>query len=204
METTITLFDQRTIQRAPIQDAIKAILKARKAPFQLSKKKDGLVFLSDVQDYVVKHDSFGKYLTYSAIGTALKKYGIQSGAQLLEFMNSHREELAANGYDMNKIKDPLAYKKYYKSMGKTNYIDMDIKRTLAVRSKYGMYPVMFYEYEGALVTGQQINNIKIDYHYATGCKYYDVRPILLDTWLTLPEDKKVATCVVDKSDMKTA
>lgn len=201
MEKTITLFDQRSIQRAPIQDAIKAILKARKSPFQIDKKRDGLVFLSDVQDYVVKHDSFGKYLSYRAVTDACRKYGVVSGAELLKYMNDHRDEMIAAGYDMSKIKDPEAYKKYYKSFGKTSYIGMDEARTIVVRSKFGDCPPMFYEYFGPVCTGQQINNIKTDYHYATGCKYYDARPILLSTWQNLPEDRKNGTVTVDKTDL---
>ena len=86
METTVTLFDNRTLQKVFLQDGIKAVLNKRKSPLRLENEKDGRVFFSDVQDYIIKHDSRGLYTTYSNIITAFKKYGVNSGVGLIVVM----------------------------------------------------------------------------------------------------------------------
>ena len=53
METTVTLFDNRTLQKVFLQDGIKAVLNKRKSPLRLENEKDGRTFFSDVQDYII-------------------------------------------------------------------------------------------------------------------------------------------------------
>lgn len=202
METTVTLFDNRTLQKVFLQDAIKEILNKRKSPFRLENSKDGRTFLSDVQDYVIKHDSRNLYMTYSSIIQAFRKYGVYSGDDLLVAMYEKRDELSKQGYDMSKIKDPKEIIKKYNVVGRTSYIDMDTTRTLVVRSKYGNYPVRFYDYNGPVMDSPQLRAIQLDYHYSTGCPFFERRAILLSTWLELPEERKYATCSVDGTDLE--
>ena len=202
METTITLFDNVTLQKVFLQEGIKAILKKRKMPLRLENEKDGRTFLSDVQDYIIKHDSRGLYTTYANIVTAFKKYGVFSGEDLLIFMYDKRDELSKQGYDMSKVKDPKEIIRKYNIQGRTSYIGMDTTRTLVVRSKYGNYPVRFYDYVGAVMDSPQLRAIQLDYHYSTGCPFFERRAILLSTWLTLPEERKYATCTPDGTDFE--
>ena len=202
METTVTLFDNRTLQKVFLQDGIKAVLNKRKSPLRLENEKDGRVFFSDVQDYIVKHDSHGLYTTYANIAAAFKKYGVNNGVELIVAMFVNKEHLNAQGYDMSKIKDPKELIKKYNVVSHNSYIDMDTTRTLVVRSKYGNYPVLFYDWNGPICDCPALWAIKMDYHYQTGCNYYEVRPILYSTWMELPKELQNATCIVDSSDME--
>ena len=202
METTVTLFDNRTLQKVFLHDGIKAILNKRKSPLRLENEKDGRVFFSDVQDYIIKHDSRGLYTTYPNIMAAFKKYGVNNGVELIVAMFDRKEQLEEQGYDMSKIKDPMELIKKYNVVGRRSYIDMDTTRTLVVRSKYGNYPVLFYDWNGPICDCPAMWAIKLDYHYQTGCKYFETRPILYSTWMELPKELQNASCVVDSSDME--
>ena len=202
METTVTLFDNRTLQKVFLQDGIKAVLNKRKSPLRLENEKDGRIFFSDVQDYIVKHDSHGLYTTYANIAAAFKKYGVNNGVELIVAMFVNKEHLNVQGYDMSKIKDPKELIKKYNVVSHNSYIDMDTTRTLVVRSKYGNYPVLFYDWNGPICDCPALWAIKMDYHYQTGCNYYEVRPILYSTWMELPKELQNATCIVDNSDME--
>lgn len=202
METTVTLFDNRTLQKVFLQDGIKAVLNKRKTPLRLENEKDGRVFFSDVLDYIIKHDSHGLYTAYANILAAFKKYGVNNGVELIVAMFDRKEQLEEQGYDMSKIKDPLELIKKYNVVGRRSYIDMDTTRTLVVRSKYGNYPVLFYDWNGPICDCPAMWAIKLDYHYQTGCKYFETRPILYSTWMELPKELQNASCVVDSSDME--
>ena len=205
--TTSSLFDNCTLQKVFIHEAIRYCLKNRKNGIRLGNDKDARAFMSEVQDYIVKHDSRGMYNTYKQIWDAFEKYGINTSIELINLMDNKRDELAGLGFDMSKIKvnkSSKMKKTEYKSFGHRSSIGMDDTRTLVVRSKYGNYPVMFYDFIGAVRNCQELTNIKLDYHYATGCKYYDVRPILKMNWDALPEYKKNATVVCDSSDIEEA
>lgn len=202
METTVTLFDNRTLQKVFLHDGIKAVLNKRKSPLRLENEKDGRVFFSDVQDYIIKHDSHGLYTTYPNIMAAFKKYGVNNGVELIVAMFDRKEQLEEQGYDMSKIKDPMELIKKYNVVGRHSYIDMDTTRTLVVRSKYGNYPVLFYDWNGPICDCPAMWAIKLDYHYQTGCKYFETRPILYSTWMELPKELQNASCVVDSSDME--
>ena len=113
METTVTLFDNRTLQKVFLQDGIKAVLNKRKTPLRLENEKDGRTFFSDVQDYIIKHESHGLYTTYANIAAAFKKYGVNNGVKLIVAMFVNKEHLNVQGYDMTKIKDPKELIKKY-------------------------------------------------------------------------------------------
>ena len=202
METTVTLFDNRTLQKVFLQDGIKAVLNKRKSPLRLENEKDGPTCFSDVQDYIIKHDSHRLYTTYANIAAAFKKYGVNNGVELIVAMFVNKEHLNVQGYDMSKIKDPKELIKKYNVVSHNSYIDMDTTRTLVVRSKYGNYPVLFYDWNGPICDCPALWAIKMDYHYQTGCNYYEVRPILYSTWMELPKELQNATCIVDSSDME--
>jgi len=202
METTITLFDNRTLQKVFLQDGIKEVLKKRKTPLRLENEKDGRTFFSDVQDYITKHDSHGLYTTYGNIMTAFRKYGVNNGVELIVAMFEKKDELEKQGYDMSKIKDPMELIKKYNIVSHRSYIDMDTTRTLVIRSKYGTTEPLFYDWNGPLRDCPQLWAIRLDYHYKTGCKYYETRPILYSTWMELPPERQIASCTVDNSDFE--
>lgn len=197
----VTLFDNRTLQKAFLQDAIIAVLKSRVSPIRMNFKKDCIAFLSDVQDYVVHHDSHGLYPNYKSVSAAFKKYGVTDGEILVQAMDSKRIDLEAVGYPMKRlvtkdmqIEHVSRARTNFRSLGSLSYLGMDTRRTIVVRSKNGNFKPLFYEFHGKIKSNDpRLNEIKLDYHYATGCHYCDARPILLDTWLSLSEEEKYKT-----------
>lgn len=80
----------------------------------------------------------------------------------------------------------------------------DVKtRLMVVRSKYGTSEVKFYTVNGGSIKNNdpRINSIKAAYHYETGCRYFEARPILYSTWINLPVERQNATVMTDSSDM---
>lgn len=203
MENTNTFFTIKSIQKVYLYDAIKAVLFSTK-PFVVSNSKSCKNFIDAVINYVVIHKNNGLYPTYRSVYEKFNKDNITSGKDLVNVIIDNKEMLSKIGYKIDKLKVPSKSPKTrkknldeYKSFGRNSYIGMETTRTLAVRSKLGGHEVKFYEYSGALKSDEQLTNIKMDYHYSTGCKYYDVRPILLSTWLTLSPERQVATCNVE-------
>ena len=77
------------------------------------------------------------------------------------------------------------------------------KRLMAVRSKYGTSEVKFYTISGGSINQNdpRVNAIKAAYHYETGCRYLEARPILYSSWINLPVERQTATVMTDSSDM---
>lgn len=188
-----TFFTVRTLQKAFLYDAIRNTL-FRTKPFMADNTKACSNFMSAVIDYVVKHDNHGFYPTFRKVWSKFNDEGIKSGSDLVQVMLNNKDLLTKAGYKMDHIKVKRTVETEYKSFGRNSHVGMDETRTLAVRSKFGGYDVKFYEFNGAIRDCKQLNDIKLDYHYSTGCKYYEVRPILLSTWLTLSPEQQYATC----------
>ena len=81
--------------------------------------------------------------------------------------------------------------------------NVDKTRLMVVRSKYGTSEVKFYTIQGGSINQNdpRINAIKAAYHYETGCRYFEARPILYSTWINLPVERQNATVMTDSSDM---
>jgi len=85
----------------------------------------------------------------------------------------------------------------------TDTTDDTRTRLMAVRSKFGGFEVKFYNIDGGAINQNdpRINAIKAAYHYETGCKYFEARPILYSSWINLPVERQTATVMTDSSDM---
>jgi hypothetical protein len=85
----------------------------------------------------------------------------------------------------------------------TDTTDENRTRLMAVRSKFGGTEVKFYNIDGGPINQNdpRINAIKAAYHYETGCKYFEARPILYSSWINLSPENQVATVMTDSSDM---
>jgi len=79
----------------------------------------------------------------------------------------------------------------------------DKTRLMVVRSKYGTSEVKFYTISGGSINQNdpRISAIKAAYHYETGCRYFEARPILYSSWINLPVERQNATVMTDSSDM---
>jgi len=202
---TSNLFDfsVKSLQRSPILEGIKKVLDARKSALRIGNEKDARVFFCNVMEYIMSHESFGKYTNYQKLREGFARYGIVDGLTLMLEMDEKRELLVEHGYKMEWIKNPEDLLKRYNIVRVGNHtIDADETRTIVVRSKYGNYPVLQYRYYGPVCDCPQMTAIKIDYHYQTGCKFFETRPILYSTWMGLPPEQQNATCMIDGTDME--
>lgn len=202
--TNLFDFSLKTLQRAPLQEAIKIVLGKRKSNLWINKEKDARVFFYDVIEYIRTHDSAGRYTNAHNIVEGFKHYNVKNGIELFMLMDENREVLQKNGYNMDRLKNPtLILEKYHiKHCGEGVHIDPSTVRRIIVRSKFGNFPVHTYEYAGAVCDGEQMRQIRYDYHRQTGCSYFETRPILESTWLALPVEMQNGTCVCDYSDME--
>lgn len=79
----------------------------------------------------------------------------------------------------------------------------DVERLVVVRTKYGTHEPKMYTLKGAM-NPENSNNIRAMYSYESGCNYYEARPILYTTWVTLPDEFKMASRPCEEDDLKYA
>lgn len=188
-----------TLKEALIVKGIKSVLISYKSTIDLENKKHLNALYTQVLNYCATHYSAGRFETVMDVTKAMHTVmNIESAMHLGEIINKHCKKLKKSNFSYKCIKVKKEKKSNY-IKGKRSYIGSDLTRTVAVRSKYGTTPVMFYELHGAFTAeaGSEINAIKMSYKYDTGCNYYEVRPILLSTWLELPEWNQQSTVKVE-------
>lgn len=79
----------------------------------------------------------------------------------------------------------------------------DVERMVVVRTKYGTHEPKMYTLKGAM-NQENSNNIRAMYSYESGCNYYEARAILYTTWVTLPDEYKMASRPCEEDDLKYA
>ena len=79
----------------------------------------------------------------------------------------------------------------------------DVERLVVVRTKYGTHEPKMYTLKGAM-NQENSNNIRAMYSYESGCNYYEARSILYTTWITLPDEFKMASRPCEEDDLKYA
>ena len=79
----------------------------------------------------------------------------------------------------------------------------DVERLVVVRTKYGTHEPKMYTLKGAM-NQENSNNIRAMYSYESGCNYYEARAILYTTWVTLPDEYKMASRPCEEDDLKYA
>ncbi|WQJ53682.1 MAG: hypothetical protein [Wendovervirus sonii] len=181
--------------RIAIEDAL-ASVKA----FNITNKKAVDNFMAEVirqaQQFNNEHNPFYNKAA-SFIKGKFSSYEINSSTDLVNALVKNRQGMRKQMHlqllytRTKKIKDNtvVKVKKYTSDKG------LDIERTIAMRSQFGGYQVLFYPFNGTLgkATAHQLNQLKLDYHYTTGCPYYQARPILLSTWQNLDEEHQNAS-----------
>lgn len=203
-----TIFTEKTASAVFLKIGIMDALDASKA-FNSNSKKSAETFYSLVINKVVNNmHTSNVYKSILQVQSGFAKYGIKNSTDLVNAIVEAKDNLKKSGYaGVAKVKSIKEYKKF-KSVGKKSHVGLDPVRTVAVRSQYGQFPVLFYEnFSGTMDSrnNKQLTQIKLDYHYATGCKYYEARPILLSSWLDLDDERKICTCNSrkDKDDLTT-
>lgn len=193
------LVSPKTLKEVFIVKGIKEVLRTYKNTLDLNNKKHTSALYTQILNYCATHYSAGKFGTALDVKRSMSEVlHIESATMLGEILNKNVKKLKKANFSYTYIR--LKKEKKFKYVkGHRSHIGADMTRTVAVRSKYGNTPVMFYEIHGALstVANSELNAIKMSYKYDTGCNYYEVRPILLSTWLELPEWNQQSTVKVE-------
>lgn len=148
--------------------------------------------------------------TYKDIGNInnalqlLKQYwGITSTNDIKELFETYSAKMSKHGYLSSIIKKPSK-----KSAHSSNCIYTfkpikhrasvkDASRAIVCRGMKGNYGYRIYQINGPVVSAGNkecmLNAVKMQFHYDTGCPYYEVRPCLWTTWINLPESKQIGT-----------
>ncbi len=189
------LVSPKTLKEVFIVKGIKEVLRTYKNTLDLNNKKHTSALYTQILNYCATHYSAGKFGTALDVKRSMSEVlHIESATMLGEILNKNVKKLKKANFSYTYIR--LKKEKKFKYVkGHRSHIGADMTRTVAVRSKYGNTPVMFYEIHGALstVANSELNAIKMSYKYDTGCNYYEVRPILLSTQLELPEWNQQST-----------
>lgn len=201
---------------ADIEDAIKSFLSNTSKRYSFDNKLDLEQFFKHFCDFAKKH--------YAITDKTLKEFGIVDGKSIAKLLISHKEELEKDGWKFDAIKsfDETEQQKKYKAwkksddyvegkkFNKADYKDADeeeLERTLVVydaNDPGNDETTIKYDFYGKVGkdTAHQINMIKVDWHYETGLKYYDARPILLSNYLKKSDAELAKREVVfDDSDL---
>jgi hypothetical protein len=126
----------------------------------------------------------------------------------LEIKNSHdlTKLLAGNGKLLNKCgyatgfltgvktKETKEHIKHIKIYKRASSIK-DVTRALVIRSQFGNFEPRYFQLTGSTSDVHKISSLKMAYKEETGCPFFQARPILMSTWINLPDDQKQATCM---------
>lgn len=197
---------------AKIEDAIKSF-------FNNSDKRYSFDNKTDLQQM------FKDFCSKSKISTKLlKEFGVIDGKSIARLITSHKEELEKDGWKFDAIKsfDETEQQKKYKAWKNSDdYVEgkkfvkhelkdadeEELERTLVVydaNDPGNDETTIEYDFYGKVGkdTSHQINMIKVDWHYETGLKYYDARPILLSNYLKKSDaELSKREVVFDDSDL---
>jgi len=200
------IFSEKTLTAAFLKIAIEDVLTNMK-PFMANNKKASENFFADVIAYVrsYRHNKNPYYgMNYRSVREVFGKFGINNGIELVNVLITNKSEFDKHTYPLlasgiKKLKNLRSNgenRKKFKSY--THYDGLDPERTLAVRSQHGEYDVLFYKFTGMIGkdSAHQLNLLKMQYHFDSGCPYYQVRPILLSTWQQLDKEHQQASSPV--------
>lgn len=204
MEATISIkqfVKPTTLKEVILIDGFKRVLRQQKSTVNLDNVKAVNTLYMGIINHITYNFNANKFKNHQEVIKAMENVlGITGPKALAEFFDKYYNKLKKANFFMSILKKKKETRTAYRK-GSRSYIDKDTTRTLAVRSKYGNTPVMFYELNGAVDgNNKELTLIKQSYKYDTGCNYYEVRPILLETWLNLPEWNQQQTCRTEVVD----
>ena len=178
---------------ARIEDAIKSFINNATKRYSLNNKSD-------------LDQLFNDFMKSKKLDTKiLKEFGITDGKSIAKLIVANKEALEKDGWRFNAIKsfdESEQQKEYKKWKASSDYVkgekfskaDMkdadeeELTRTMVVydaNDPGNEETTIKYDFYGKVGkdTSHQINMLKVDWHYGTGLKYYDARPILLSNYL---------------------
>lgn len=228
MNNVNVFFGKNSLQSVTMNDGIKLFFATTRNKYTLGNEKSVKALFADVVYSISNNPMCRKFWKTSLeIKQYMKKYSITCSSDFAEIIKKNLKELDTQKFnlrmfkdvDINKVRslDDVDFEKLTKLQRKgAEYVKAngaglsaedamsveDNTRLMAVRSKYGSSEVKFYKFSGSTnKNNPEINAIKAAYHYETGCKYFEARPILYSTWINLPVDRQNSTVNVDSSDM---
>ena len=182
-------------------------LSGNKRKFTISNKAQMAGLYADLCVYIQNHNA-RRYSSLSEVRYMLERHlGISGSNTLAEALVGNEKKLKAAGYPTALFIGCKGRKGHSKKGQKQNgvkaYTDAkcckDITRSIAIRGAFGNFPVMFFEISGRMDgCSKEIIAAKMEYHYQTGCPYFQARPCLLASWLTMPEWRQSGTLRVEK------
>ena len=201
---------------ADIEDAVKSFLNNATKRYSFENKSDLDQLFKDFCNFAKKH--------YAIDNKVLKEFNVIDGKSIARLITSHKEELEKDGWKFDAIKsfDESEQQKKYKAWKNSDdYVEgkkfvkrelkdadeEELERTLVVYDSNDPgndETTIEYDFYGKVGkdTSHQINMIKVDWHYETGLKYYDARPILLSNYLKKSDAELAKREVVfDDSDL---
>jgi len=195
-------FNQLTLRQAILVDSLKTFLVVTPHVYTISSAQSMRTFMAEFTSFLKDSPNYGKFNEMSLIKETLASMGINSAADFVELFKAIKAS-SDKSYSLAKIKFGKEKKeKKHIFHSHDSVIGLNTQRTIAIRSKYGKTPVKFYELKGAMsaTTNKEVNNLKLEYSWETGCDYYEARPILYSSWIDLDPAHQVATCICDKQD----
>lgn len=197
------------LQPVIITDAIKLYfhwLDQNKRKYTISNSAQMADLYAGICMYV-KQRCYKRFPTLQEAKNAIGKYlHIYGPSDLAEVLAGNDTQLKKAGYSTDIFVGCKGKRGRGKKAGKTKmkgYTSArcckDASRSIAIRGRYGNYPVMFFEITGRMDgCSKEIIDAKMEYHFQTGCPYFQASPVLLSTWLTFPKWRQDGTITVEK------
>lgn len=185
-----------------LQDAIKDFLSSTKSSYSLGSK-------IDIEKMFKEFNNKYKIEYY-----ILKEFGIIGGRSMAELLLKSHQILVDENWNLSKIKDfdetkrQKQYKRWKESedyvegkhFGESNCgVEERIMIVYDVNDPLNRENIFEYTLKGKVgkKTMDQVSMFKTDWHYQTGIKYYDARPILLENYLKKSEEELKRVVIVD-------
>lgn len=213
MATTLVLFNNvKTLNNVVMNDIIKNFMRRTKNTYTIGNSKSMMKFYTDCIAAILDSLSNHKWHSTSDVKKALANGGIDSSSKLEVIISENLDNMKKEYFDTSIFKFKLtnlqkkgkAYVKKYGAGIAANIpieADANADRWIVVRPKFGNHEPKRYLLHGTTNNTHEMTMIKLAYHYETGTKYFETRPILYSTWVNLPVERQLATCAVDTSDM---
>lgn len=155
----------------------------------------------------VQYQCYKFFPSLQATKTAIGKYlHIFCPADLAEVIASNEAQLRKAGYRTDifigckrkrgRSKKEQCHTKVRAYTSATSC--KDTSRSIAIRSQFGNFQVLFFEINGNMdACSKEIIDAKMEYHFQTGCPYFQIRPVLLSKWLTFPQWRRESTLKIE-------
>ena len=193
----LNLNSKNAQQGVIIEDTLKNMLKNYKSEFSITNKTDLEKFYNTF--ILSLKGKFGHNNSADYVRKILSEFSLGSPYSLSSFLTDNAEKMKEQNYNIEKITNfqlSKAEKAYHSWKNSDEYIegkeieddDTKLERSLIIydaNDPSDESMALEYDFKGKLGkdSEHQVNMCKVDWHYSTGGKYFDARPILASTWM---------------------